>query len=836
MSDRPKMPFIELIGWQGLYTKSSPEVIKESQLREAQNCDFFEEYGSVAKIKGSSRVLSSIYSENSVVKPISWIGFHKAPDLDGSILRHILAATGTRLSRVNSDGSLTTLATGRRSGRFHTSARLGRFSFISNYNPDLVGDGDNMIKYDGCVVSNWGLTPPGSQEIIRDDFNDSTTWTGNNVTLSNEATITWDGDSMDLSKTGTTNRIFSIEKALSFYVQINHLGNEDDRSSYFSPADRVSFFTYIPCGKLTASDQDPSGFFTTRREEAISVWVSPNAGDFNTNWKFYFSIGDLVEGWNKLNLDFSATTNAIQTPFAGVTGAFYPEDQLVKRVKFEYRLQDPSTQMTGLKMDKFVNYDQGTPVVESFGSGDFSGTYKYRVAFVSKYGFISNAGPASSAVTATDKGGFELTKIPLSTDPQVIKRRLYRTVANGSVYLFLDEIPDNITTTYTDIIADGSLGNETPPLAGDFSLDNSPPPKGGIVAQWKRTVFIAGDPQNPESLYFSDDDQPESFPLINEFVLDSKITAMYETYSNLVIETETGKYQIIGDNPDFSLNKIIEGVGCVGRRAAGSARRSGYTVDRDGMRIYDGSDTVKVGEAIRDKYDTELEKVNIELMHTIHSKRRNTILQFNPDATSIDINTTYPTYDSCFVWQYTIDDVNQGQWSEMSLGNGVNILDAEEIEDSNGDFHVYAGAADGMIYELLDGDSKNFVNASGTTSAIDTIIQTAFIRPGEAGLETEGATGRVWPRYIEMRTSGDASTWEITIDTADGPLDSPRDTQVLNMSFTAGDSLRRYAVPAMTSANYIRFKFRNNQADVSSRILAARCYFKVVPFEGQKTS
>jgi len=832
MSSRPKQPFIELIGWQGLYTKSSPEVLKESQLRIAQNCDFFEEYGSVAKIKGSSRVLSSIYTESSVVKPISWIGFHKSPDLDGSILRHVLAATGTRLSRINTDGSLTTLATGRRSGRFHTSARLSRFTFISNQNPDLVGDGDDMVKYDGCVLSKWGLTPPGSQEIIRETFADSSVWTPNNVTLSNESTITWDGAALALDKTGTSSSVFDIQKNVSFYVQINHQGTQDTRSSILSPTNRVSFFTYIPCGKLTGSDQDTSGFFSTR-DEAIAVWVSPNIGSFTNNWRFYFSIGDLVEGWNKLNLDFSQG----HEPNFSQMGSFYPESQQIKKLKFEFKLQNASTQMTGLKLDKLVNYDQGTPVATPSGSGSLTGVYSYRISFVSKYGFVSNAGPTSTSVTASSNSQINLTSVPLSTDPQIIMRRIYRTVANGSIYLFLDEIPDNTTTIYRDIIADGSLGNETPPLAGDFSLDNSPPPKGGIVQKWKRTVFIAGDPQNPESLFFSDDDAPESFPLINEFVLDGKITAIYETYSNLVIETETGKYQVIGDNPDFSLSKIIEGVGCVGRRAAGTARRAGYTIDRDGMRIYDGSDTVKISEPIRDKYDNDINKVNIELMHTVHSKRRNTIIQFNPDDTSIDLTTTYPIYDSAFCWQYAIDDVNQGQWSTISLGNNVNILDAEEIEDSNGDARVYAGAADGMIYELLNDSSKNFVNANGTTSAIDTIIQTSYIRPGEAGLESEGATGRSEPRYMEVRAVGDASTWIVTIDTASGPLEStPRDTKVLNMVFESGDSLMRYAVPAITPGNYVRFKFENAQANVSSRILAARCFFHVRPFEGEKTT
>ena len=833
MSDRPKLPFIEIIGWQGLYTKSNPEVLKESQLRTAQNCDFFEEYGSVAKIKGSSRVLASIYTETSVVKPISWIGFHKAPDLDGTIHRHVLAATGTRLSRVESGGTLTTLATGRLSGRVHTSARLGRFSFISNQNPDLTGDGDKLVKYDGCVISNWGVTPPGSQEIIRESFNDSSVWTPTNVTLSNEATVTWDGAATGLDKTSTSNRTFDIQKNVSFYVQINQAGIRDTRSSLLSPSNRVSFFTFIPCGKLTASDQDTGGFFSTR-DEALTVWVSPNASTVDeNNWKFYFSIGDLVEGWNKLSLDFRLG----HEPNFSQNGHFYPEKQRIRNMKFQFNLQGATTQMTGLKIDKLVNFDQGTPVAAPTGSGSLTGAYQYRVSFVSKYGFISNAGPASTSITASSAARILLTKIPISTDPQVIKRRIYRTVANGSVYLFLAEIADNVTTTYTDTTADGSLGNETPPLAGDFSLDNSPPARGGIVARWKRTVFVAGDPQNPESLFFSDDDEPESFPLVNEYVLDGKITGMYETYSNLVIETENGKYQLIGDNPDFSLSKIIEGIGCVGRRACGPARRTGYTVDRDGMRTYDGSDTVKISEPIRDKYDTDIDKVNIELMHTVHSKRRNTIIQWNPDDTAVSLTTPYPTYESAFVWQYVIDELNQGQWSTLSLGNSVNILDAEEIEDSNGDFRIYAGAADGMIYELLNSSSKNFVNANGTATAIDTIIQTTYIRPGEAGAPTEGASGRAEPRWMEIRAVGDASTWTVTVDTADGPLESaPRDTKTLSMAFESGDSIMRYAIPAITPANYVRFKFQNAQLGVSSRILAARCLFHVRPFEGEKTT
>ena len=168
----------------------------------------------------------------------------------------------------------------------------------------------------------------------------------------------------------------------------------------------------------------------------------------------------------------------------------------------------------------------------------------------------------------------------------------------------MDRIDNNTSQGYVDKFGDGSLGNATPPQAGDFSDDNSPPPNGGIIKRWKDTIFMAGDPQNPNSLFFSDINEPESWPLINEFELDDKITAIYETYSSLVVETETGKWNVLGDNPDFSVDKIVDNIGCVGRRAAGETRLIGYAVDRDGMRLYDGNNTFKISEPIRDKYDS----------------------------------------------------------------------------------------------------------------------------------------------------------------------------------------------------------------------------------------
>ena len=57
-----------------------------------------------------------------------------------------------------------------------------------------------------------------------------------------------------------------------------------------------------------------------------------------------------------------------------------------------------------------------------------------------------------------------LSAIPTSTDTAVTSRKIYRTKADDENYLMqlVTTINDNTTTTYTDNVADGSLGANAP--------------------------------------------------------------------------------------------------------------------------------------------------------------------------------------------------------------------------------------------------------------------------------------------------------------------------------------------------------------------------------------
>lgn len=97
-----------------------------------------------------------------------------------------------------------------------------------------------------------------------------------------------------------------------------------------------------------------------------------------------------------------------------------------------------------------------TALAVANGGGAAGGSRAYAVVFLTVDGLESNPYPvlgSATAVQVANCNGAALSAIPVSTDPRVTQRRIYATQANdpSGIKYRLAEIPDNVTTVYTDL-------------------------------------------------------------------------------------------------------------------------------------------------------------------------------------------------------------------------------------------------------------------------------------------------------------------------------------------------------------------------------------------------
>jgi hypothetical protein len=156
---------------------------------------------------------------------------------------------------------------------------------------------------------------------------------------------------------------------------------------------------------------------------------------------------------------------------------------------FQMGITAPSTTLTA-----------GAP---SAGGNMGVGAYSYRVTFVNELNQESNPSAVSNTVTTTaGNNTVALSSIPVSSDPQVTKRNIYRTTAGGGVYLLLTIIPNNSATTFSDTLSDAVLG-----VALDaFSF--GVPSHFSMIELYRGVAFMGGDPNNKSRIWFSYPGQP----------------------------------------------------------------------------------------------------------------------------------------------------------------------------------------------------------------------------------------------------------------------------------------------------------------------------------------
>ena len=133
------------------------------------------------------------------------------------------------------------------------------------------------------------------------------------------------------------------------------------------------------------------------------------------------------------------------------------------------------------------------------GAGVLTGTYTYSVTFVTATGETDRNNGLMSSISASSNK-IALSSIPVSTNPLVIARKIYRTVAapvDTANQQLVTTIADNVTTSYVDNTPDTSLGTAVPYIntTGGSVLANANPlfATGGLSLALGRNAMQGGN-------------------------------------------------------------------------------------------------------------------------------------------------------------------------------------------------------------------------------------------------------------------------------------------------------------------------------------------------------
>lgn len=226
----------------------------------------------------------------------------------------------------------------------------------------------------------------------------------------------------------------------------------------------------------------------------------------------------------------------------------------------------------------------------SAGTGALTnGAYKYKVVFLnSTTGSRSNGQLVESAVTiASGPSSVALTNIPISTDPQVSAREIYRTKVDGAIYFRAFVMNDNSTTSTTDNVADDAL--ETVQL----QTDNDPP-----QAAWREAwvhdfqMWWCGDrtPGAEGRAYYAPIGRPESvLGFVEVSNTDDPTQVGFSWAETNWVMTEKNIYRIEGVAEPFVARKVGQCPGTTHPKTVRATPKGILYQAFDGVRLFNGN-------------------------------------------------------------------------------------------------------------------------------------------------------------------------------------------------------------------------------------------------------
>ena len=206
------------------------------------------------------------------------------------------------------------------------------------------------------------------------------------------------------------------------------------------------------------------------------------------------------------------------------------------------------------------------------GENNEVSSYKWRVSFINNAGAESPLSPASGTTTWTaDTNAYRYAcalEIPVG-DVDTIARRIYRTknfssdgLADGSLYYFVIDVPNNYETLYIDDHPDFLLGALSP---SDTDSVVFPALDCRFMDIYKDCLFIDGGRPNNTVMYYSNPSVPDQFGALNFITVGNRrgggITGFFGYFGYLLVFRENSIDVVQGDFPNFVATPFQQHVG-----------------------------------------------------------------------------------------------------------------------------------------------------------------------------------------------------------------------------------------------------------------------------------
>ncbi len=227
-----------------------------------------------------------------------------------------------------------------------------------------------------------------------------------------------------------------------------------------------------------------------------------------------------------------------------------------------------------IQTDGVVAWELGSckaALVTDAGGSVTAGAHYYAVTFTVLGSEVINGALSNTVTTNASHTKVTLSHIPIGP-VGTTARKIYRTTAGGSTLKLLATLSDNSTMTYTDNIADGTLG-------ATMAAVNNDMPKGALLHLEQERLFVTRDPNWPNTIYYSEQYLPhfiatastdlssveagDAYDIIGGGDND-EITgiANYLGVTHIFKQNSIRPYYVSGTPDTWSLGNIVSTQGC----------------------------------------------------------------------------------------------------------------------------------------------------------------------------------------------------------------------------------------------------------------------------------